>query len=129
MRLSRLASSLLILTLFAGCATTKLPIPKIEYVGPQLPVTSVYSIKLLGEGSTIFTIESPDSEKILVNLYDPEGLLYVTLYQGRGGVMALSLAMIGDKYGFDLKPGVNKIVLYGEKGKFEFFLKAQEEEY
>jgi len=117
--------SILFLSLFIGCATTKPPIPLTEYQGEQLNISKDYSIHQVGGGSTIFTIAAPDSEKILVNLYEPNGKLGITLYKGNGAILAISLAKTFDKYDYQLKPGLNKIIVFGEKGKAVFNLTAQ----
>jgi tetratricopeptide (TPR) repeat protein len=103
----------------------KQPIPKVEYSGPPLDLHKEYSISQLGGGSTIFTIGSPYDETILFNLYDSDGQLELTLYQGKGGIMALSLAMTLHKYGYVLPKGKHKLVLYGKDGKAEQSLNMQ----
>ena len=116
---------ILSIILISACATVKPPATKIEYNGPPLQYSTDYSISQLSPSSTIFTIGSSYEENILVNLYEPEGKLGITLYKGTGGVMALSLAMVLDKFDYQLKLGQNKIVLFGEKGKAELNLTVQ----
>jgi hypothetical protein len=117
-----LISALLVL---GGCATTKPPAPRIEYQGQPLHFHEDYSISQVGGGSSVFTIGSPSEERILINLYGSDGQLEFTLYEGEGGVMALSLAMKLDKYGYELKKGQHKMVLFGKNGKAEFNITVQ----
>ena len=115
---------LIFFAFLVGCSSS-MPPPLTEYQGKQLNFSQEYSIDQLGGGSSIFTIKAPKEEKILLNLYEPDEKLGITLYEGNGGVFMLSLAMTLDKYSYDLKAGTNKIVLYGEEGKAEFDLTVQ----
>ena len=112
----------LVSVILIGCATTTPPVPKIEYTGASLRFSKEYSIQQLSVGSSVFTIAAPSGEKILVNLYEPDGKLGITLYDGPGAVLAMSLALKFEKYDYTLKSGKNKLVLFGESGMAEYSL-------
>ena len=75
--------------------------------------------------NTMFMISSPQDENILLNIYKIDGSLVGTFYQGHGGILVISLAILASKYNLDLPAGDYLMVLYGEKGKAGFKLKVQ----
>ena len=109
---------------FYGCATLP-PLEKIEYSGPDLEVSNDYEIKQMeGVSETIFMVSSPQNENVLLNIYKVDGTLVGTLYQGKGGVFMISLAIIASKYDFNLSSGEYLMVLYGANGTAGFKLKV-----
>jgi len=111
--------------LLASCAATKPAIPKYDYLGPDLPLIKAYSIEQVHAGATMFLASSPEEDTVLLNLYEPDGKLGITLYHGQGGILVFSLAILAETYGYEFKPGQNKMFLFGTKGKAEFDLQVQ----
>jgi hypothetical protein len=118
---------LLIFSFFIfNCVATKPPLPKIEYNGNNLSWNAEdYKIEQMTNISeTFFMIIAPANENILLNIYKDDGTLVGTLFAGKGGVIITSLALYFYDYDYELIPGDYVLILYGEKGKTLFKLKA-----
>ena len=94
-------------------------IPRVEYSGKPLPIDTAYSITRMGGGSTIYLLWAPSEEQVLVNLYDSSGQLEITVHQGKGEGVLLSLAMTLKKFDYKFLKGVHKLVLFGKRGRAE----------
>lgn len=109
--------SLTVVLILAGCNTAILPIQKVEYSGRPTDNTNDYAIRAINLNPRIYVIVSPETDSVLFNLYEPDGQLGITLYQGIGGTTSISFESYLADYGYKLKKGVNNLILYGKNGR------------
>ncbi|MCH8557641.1 MAG: hypothetical protein LAT84_07465 [Balneolia bacterium] len=68
----------------------------------------------------MISISAPNDEEIAVYLYEPDGSLGLTLYEGSGGIMVFSLAMVANDQNYTFQSGPNTIILIGPQGRAEY---------
>lgn len=117
MRLFKICFALFLLVLTFGCASSG----SVEPVPPQANLPEISEAYSIGQAtSTMISISAPNDEEITVYLYEPDGSLGLTLYEGSGGIMVFSLVMVANDQNYTLRSGPNTIVLIGPQGRAEY---------